>query len=109
MLDPGEETGVTLEWKATGVLDEFSQTATIRTNDPDHRAVLLSVKGIVARTILIEPPQINFGDIPVGQGTSRSAFVFGYGEIPLEIKSVTWVTKRPPDSSTSRLHQLKSI
>ncbi|MCC6512100.1 MAG: DUF1573 domain-containing protein [Pirellulaceae bacterium] len=90
LLNPGEETGVTLEWKATGVLDEFSQTATIGTTDPEHRQVLLSVKGIVARTVLVEPPSINLGDVSVAQGAVRTAYVFGYGDIPLEVKSVTW-------------------
>lgn len=93
-LQPGEETGVTLEWKATGVLDEFSQTATIITNDPDHRNVLLTVRGIVARTILIEPPVISLGDISVGENAQRTAYVFGYGEVPLEIKKVVWGDER---------------
>ncbi len=93
-LEPGEETNVTLEWKATGVLDQFSQTATIATNDPDHRNVLLTVRGIVARTILIEPPTLNFGDIPVGEGAKKTAFVFGYGDVPLEVKKVSWGDER---------------
>lgn len=90
VLEPGEETVVTLEWKATGVLDEFSQTATIATTDPEHRQVLLSVKGIVARTILIEPPAINLGEVSVSDGVARTAFVFGYGDVPLEIQNVKW-------------------
>lgn len=90
MLNPGEETGVTLEWKATGVLDEFSQTATIGTTDPEHRQVLLSVKGIVARTVLIEPPTINLGDVSVAKGVARTAYVFGYGDVPMEVKNVSW-------------------
>ncbi len=94
VLDPGEETGVTLEWKATGVLDKFSQTATISTSDPDHRNVLLTVSGIVTRTILIEPSTLNFGDVPVGHGAKQSAFVFGYGGEPLEVKKVVWADER---------------
>lgn len=93
-LQPGEETGVTLEWKATGVLDQFSQTATIITNDPDHRNVLLTVRGIVARTILIEPPTLTLGDVPVGEGAKRTAYVFGYGDVPMEVKKVTWGDER---------------
>lgn len=96
-LQPGEETGVTLEWKATGVLDQFSQTATIVTNDPDHRNVLLTVRGIVARTILIEPPSINLGDVPVGEGMKRTAYVFGYGDVPMEVKKVVWGDERTAD------------
>lgn len=94
VLEPGEETAVELEWKATGVLDQFSQTATIITSDPDHRNVLLTVRGIVARTIIIEPSVINLGDVPVGQGAKQSAFVFGYGEVPLEVKKVVWADER---------------
>ena len=90
VLDPGEETAVSLEWKATGVLDQFSQTATIATNDPDHRNVLLTVRGIVSRTIIIEPSVINLGDVPVGQGAKSSAYVFGYSDTPMEVKKVIW-------------------
>ena len=98
VLDPGEETAVELEWKATGVLDQFSQTATIITSDPDHRNVLLTVRGMVARTIIIEPSAINLGDIPVGQGARQSAFVFGYGDVPLEVKKAVWADERTVNS-----------
>lgn len=96
-LAPGEETEVALQWKATGVLDKFSQTATIATNDPEHSQVLLSVKGIVARTVLIEPPSITLGDVSVSEGVARSAFVFGYGEEPLEVKNVEWADQHTAD------------
>lgn len=96
-LDPGEQTEVTLEWKATGVLDSFGQTATISTNDPQHHQVLLSVKGIVARTILIEPPVINLGEVPVTSPVKQTAYVFGYGEKPLEIAEAGWADAQTAD------------
>lgn len=96
-LAPGEETGVTLKWEARGVLDEFSQTATIGTNDPEHSQVLLSVKGVVARIILVEPQSFNLGDVTVTTPVHRTAFAFGYAQQPLEISDVTWADSRTAD------------
>lgn len=96
-LAPGEETAVTLEWKATGVLNEFSQTATIKTSDPEHPQVVLSVRGVVARTVLTEPADLNLGDIPVTGELKRTAYVFGFGDQPLEITQATWADQRTAD------------
>ena len=96
-LAPGEETSVTLEWKATGVIDAFSQTATISTSDPEHSKVILSVKGVVARTVLVEPSDLNLGDIPVTEETHRTVYVFGYADEPMEITEVTWADERTAD------------
>lgn len=96
-LAPGEETRVTLEWKATGVIDAFSQTATITTSDPEHRKVILSVKGNVARTVLVEPSDLNLGDIPVTKETHRTVYVFGYAEEPMELSEVKWADERTAD------------
>ena len=96
-LEPGEETSVTLEWKATGVLNEFSQTATIRTSDPQHQTIVLSVRGNVARTVLVEPSDINFGEISVAEEHRRTCYVFGYAEEPLEVTGVTWGDQRTAD------------
>ncbi|MGN6544415.1 MAG: DUF1573 domain-containing protein [Aureliella sp.] len=95
-LKPGEQTEVTLEWKATGVLDKFGQTATIVTNDPQHHEILLSVKGTVARTILVEPPGINLGELSVSSPIEQTAYVFAYTGEPLEISDAAWAD---PDSA----------
>ncbi len=88
-LLPGEETVVNLEWKATGVLNEFGQTATISTNDPEHAQVLLSVKGFVSRTVIIDPETIELGEVSVTGGAKRSLKVFGFGPEPFQINSAT--------------------
>ncbi len=94
VLEPGQETGVTLDWKATGVLNQFSQTATIGTNDPEHSQVLLTVRGLVSRTVIIEPSTITLGDISVTEGAKQSAFIFGYGEDKLEVTNMRWENER---------------
>lgn len=96
-LKPGEQTEVTLEWKATGVLDKFSQTATIVTNDPQHHEILLSVKGTVARTILVEPPGINLGELSVSSPIEQTAYVFAYTGEPLEISDAAWADSDSAD------------
>lgn len=96
-LKPGEETEVTLEWKATGVLDKFGQTATIVTNDPQHHEILLSVKGTVARTILVEPTEINLGELSVSSPIEQTAYVFAYTDEPLEISDAAWADSDSAD------------
>ena len=96
-LDPGEETKVTLKWEARGVLDSFSQTATIGTNDPAHERLLLSVKGIVLRTIMIEPPTLNLGDVSVTSDYKSSIHVFSYAEEPFQLTDVKWADEKSAD------------
>jgi hypothetical protein len=93
-LEPGAETGVTLSWKAIGVLNEFNQSATIATNDPVHTEVNLIVHGLVTRTIVFEPENINLNEISTAARVATKIHVFSFAEQPLDIQSVEWTDAR---------------
>ncbi len=96
-LLPGEETAINLKWTATGVLDEFAQNATIKTNDPEHTSVLLTVKGIVARTILFEPQQLDLGEISATDKLQKTVMMFSFAEQPLTAENVAWADPKTAD------------
>lgn len=55
ILKKGEETEVTLSWTPKAVDEEFVQTATILTNDPNYRTVNLRIKGRVLALVKFQP------------------------------------------------------
>lgn len=85
-LEPGEETQVTLTWKAEGVLRDFAQTAKIGTNDPRQTEVLLSIRGKIGRTYVVEPEEINFGEFSARESFTKTFKLYSCEETEL----VTW-------------------
>ena len=96
-LMPGEETAINLKWTATGVLDEFSQNATIKTNDPEHTSVLLTVRGIVARTIHFDPSELILGEFSATDKLEKKIMMFSYASTPLSVDSGVWADPKTVD------------
>lgn len=86
-LEPGEETQVKLSWRAEGILNDFSQTATVGTNDPRQLEVLLAVRGKIGRTYLLKPEELNFGDFSTRDSFKKSFQLFSCEEAPLEVRA----------------------
>jgi hypothetical protein len=80
-IPPGEAGEITLSWTPKFTMAEFSQSAEIRTNDPEHRSIRLTVKGIVEDLIRIEPADVwaagavSAGEPMVLTGTITSSFL----------------------------------
>jgi Protein of unknown function (DUF1573) len=83
VLQPGEESAVKLTWKAEGVLEEFSQTATIGTNDERMREVQLSIVGKIGSTYLPVPNEMNFGEFSSRDSFEKPFKVFSFEDTPL--------------------------
>ncbi len=63
-VKPGESTTIDLEWNTKTFENDYSQTATIGTNDPSRPSFTLAVKGKVFPPVIVIPPQmITFGTI----------------------------------------------
>lgn len=75
VLAPGESTDVTLTWNAGYKAEEYVQTATLSTNDPLKKSILLTVKGEV-KAKFIAPEQIAFNKTDPGKLTKSSFVVF---------------------------------
>jgi len=61
-VQPGESVEVIINWKpkAGSFGGEFRQSATIRTNDPEWPAIVLSVHGLIIQTVQAQPRDISF-------------------------------------------------
>jgi hypothetical protein len=96
-LKPGEETGITLEWKTETSGTEFGQSAEIRTNDPRQPMIKLTVKGIVVDQLLVEPVVIDMGDFATNQNQVRTLKLYSFADKPVELKNITWSDKKSAD------------
>ena len=90
ILQPDEQAGVELTWTAESMLSEFTQTATIRTNDPDQQEVKLSIVGHIGESIFVNPPTIIGGDVSSRETVKLKSRLFSLYDKPMEILSIGW-------------------
>jgi hypothetical protein len=93
VLQPGEETTVTLTWTAQTVTDEYGQSATIHTSDPEYTEVDLRVVGQIVDSYVFEPSSIALGEFSVTDGIERSFYVLGYLEGSETLHDLTWANE----------------
>jgi hypothetical protein len=75
-LDPGGETKIELEWKASERHGPYTQTATIETNDPRHPNMDFTVVGRVIGSHRLEPSDITFTRITADEPASAEFRVY---------------------------------
>ena len=90
MLLPGQETMVTLTWRAQTVADRFGQTATFRTNDPTQTELRLQIEGTVIDSFVFEPSQLSLGDFSSDVGITKDFKVYCYTDEDVEIRRMEW-------------------
>ncbi|MEM8733233.1 MAG: DUF1573 domain-containing protein [Planctomycetota bacterium] len=107
IIQPGEQTNVTLTWKALALIPEFGQNATIITNDVDALDVKLSVFGNVAKSVSTVPDRIQLGSLADDQEVSKTIFIFSYlDEMEILEDSLEWTddaTRKKVGFSTSKI------
>jgi len=74
-VPPGGSTKVKVEWSAKSDNGPFRQTANIQTNDPLQSMVELTIDGQIMSVSGVEPPELIFDKIPVGESKSTQTFV----------------------------------
>jgi len=74
-IPPGGSTKVKVEWTAKADSGPFTQTANILTNDPLHSTMELRVEGAIQSASGVEPPDLLFDKIPVGESRTAQAYV----------------------------------
>ncbi len=84
-LEPDEETTIELTWKAEGILEDFSQTATIGTNDPRQLEVQLTIVGKLGRTYVTVPEELSFGEFSASETIEKEFKLYSFEETPLTI------------------------
>ena len=88
LVQPGESAEVTLTWKTGSEREFYRQFAIIRTNDPLHAEIELSVSGRVRTVLGFESPSINAAHVMPGEGVQESTLVFSQTLDQFEIDSV---------------------
>ena len=92
---PGEIGEVTLEWTAKEYVQEYRQSATIETNDPQLRMLSLSVSGRVIDAVRAFPASLTLGDATVNDVSEAYFVLYGFKDPNLQIEEINWLV---PDS-----------
>ncbi len=115
-IGPGESTVIDLEWSAKTNARMFSQSATIKTNDPTQGEVALIVKGAVVDMVAAEPTAWNRGDIATTASIELKASLYNYAKEPMEVVQIRWmdegfekrseakIERRPMDPQRDGVH-----
>jgi hypothetical protein len=74
-IPPNGSSHVKVEWTAKADSGPFTQTANILTNDPLHSTFELRVEGAIMSASGVEPPDLLFDKIPVGESRSAQVYV----------------------------------
>lgn len=83
LLEPGEQTEVTMSWTVLTNEKTFGQSAELRTNDPNQVAIRFEINGSVVRDVQLLPEEVTFGDVAAGEDTEFDFSVFSYMNEPM--------------------------
>lgn len=74
-IPPQGTAQVRVEWSAKTDYGPFRQTATVLTDDPFRSSLDLTIDGTILTASGIEPPELAFDKIPIGEKKSAEVFV----------------------------------
>ncbi|OYW17198.1 MAG: hypothetical protein B7Z55_13025, partial [Planctomycetales bacterium 12-60-4] len=89
ILEPGEQTMIKLTWTPKAPALDFSQSATIITNDPLKGEVQLSIAGKVGQSIVFSPSSLSLGDFSSTETSTHKIRVYSHLE-GVTIESLVW-------------------
>lgn len=100
MLGPGEETDITLEWTARSQGTVFSQSATIRTTDPQNAEIKLTVSGVLVDAVIVDPGDWAMGDFSGSEPHELKTTIYIFEDKPLQILEAGWARDWMSDLSS---------
>lgn len=103
---PGNETDVTLTWEPVEYARDFRQEATIHTNDPDRRVIVLSIVGTVMPSVMASPESLVVQNLRVGQTGETTGRIFSYQSQELKVKDHHWLVSETAKSFEAEFHEL---
>lgn len=100
-IAPGDSASVKLTWKPTAVTEVFEKGATIYTNDPKSKDVMLKLTGRVVKRLVVSPDATWTAPL---SGESKSAAVQGmiYSETVEKFNLVSVASSNPLMTAQSR-------
>lgn len=87
ILQPAERTEATMEWEVKTSDAEFEQSGPLKTNDPNHKSVRLSLHGHVIDTVRTDRSDIHFHDLSPSESGTGSVNIYSYKDADLKIES----------------------
>lgn len=87
---PGGSTKVTLEFKPSGNLGPYHQSAEILSNDPERPRVTLSIAGKITAATQLIPSQLVFSQISSGDSSIGRSQLLHYTEGSLKVLNHEW-------------------
>jgi len=92
-LAPGKSTTVDLAWDAKTETRTFSQSATLRTNDPSKFELPLIVEGDVVDLLAAEPAEWNLGEIATAAPLELTTRLYNYSTETVTIEKLSWTSE----------------
>jgi hypothetical protein len=74
-IPPGGTAQVRVEWSAKVDMGPFHQVATVLTDDPIRSSLDLTIDGTILTASGVEPPELAFDKIPIGEKRTAEVFV----------------------------------
>jgi len=96
-VPPGESVEVTLEWTAKTLGDQFRQSATIRTNDRSRPSITLTVSGRISQSVEVEPKDIVFSKVQVGESRTADLRLISYNSDELQLAKHEFTDEKSAD------------
>jgi hypothetical protein len=84
-VPPGGSTKVTVRWTAKDMIGDYRQTARVKTNDPSHASVALTVAGKVKQSLWADPPELVLSRVSASEPTTGEVRLFCSLAGPLRI------------------------
>jgi hypothetical protein len=86
-IAPGQTGEVVVRWNVDTYEDHFRQSATVKTNDPEHEALRFVITGKVVRPLQLEPQALVFSSVPVGEPAETKLTLTAYFSDDLKVLS----------------------
>lgn len=88
-LPPGSTGEIKVSFDSTRFRGGVTKTVYLYSNDPVQPVMQLFIRGTVKETVTIDPVQVNFGSIPVGQKVHADVRLRNQGGSPLVVGTPT--------------------
>ncbi len=90
VVEPGEETVVTVQFNLKGHSGPYSEWTSVFTNDPRNPRIVFTIQGKVVKAIQAVPSELVLTRVPAGQSASAEFRLVGFRSTPLEIVDFEW-------------------
>ncbi|GHT35805.1 hypothetical protein FACS189427_05980 [Planctomycetales bacterium] len=93
-LAPGKTSVATLHYDAErATTGPYNQGGIIVTNDPEHREIYLSVKGIFTAPVVMNPGGVVFSSLHSSATQTAKVRIYGFEKKPLKLETPQWNDK----------------